>query len=54
MPFPRKALIRAHQLLAPGGVRLAALLGVVGFELLEYAVSERYRVGMELVARKPR
>lgn len=32
--------------------RLVQLLNDCGFELAEYAVSERYRLGMELIARK--
>jgi len=89
MPFPKRALRRARELLGPGGLlflsmpnadsfvwqastraganpywgeiehyhnfgrqRLGALLEECGFEVLRYGVSLRYRMCMELIARR--
>jgi hypothetical protein len=37
-----------------GRSRLYALLREMGFEPLRYGISERYRAGMEVIARKAR
>lgn len=89
MPYPKKALARAHKLLAPGGAlfvscpnadsavwkilteskinpywgeiehyhnfgrkRLYSLLIEQGFKLVNYSISKRYRIGMEVIAVK--
>lgn len=90
MPFPKKSLSHAYELLLPGGVlfvscpnadsflwailsqnkmnpywmelehyhnfgrkRLYSLLREHGFEPVNYSVSQRYRIGMEIIAVKP-
>ena len=90
MPYPKKALSHAYELLEPGGVlfvscpnadsflwalltqhkmnpywmelehyhnfgrkRLYSLLSEQGFRPVIYGVSQRYRVGMEVIALKP-
>ena len=90
MPYPKRALSHAHELLKPGGVlfvscpntdsflwalltqqkmnpywmelehyhnfgrkRLYSLLCDHGFRPVKYSVSQRYRIGMEVLALKP-